>query len=99
MYLYKNHEFGISQLFLFQIKTFSTNFEHYSYLWMDNKDECLKQFLTYGPQQAIDEQENWNKHTDAHIPSSFSKECSPKLEDFKYQVGFYYSLTSIVCLI
>lgn len=73
-------------IFQFQIKRFSINFEHYSYLWMDNKDECLKQFLTYGRQQTIDEQENWNRHVDANISSSFSKECSPKLEDFKHQV-------------
>lgn len=73
--------------FCFQTKTLVENFEQYSYLWLDNMNECLKQFLTYGRQLTVDEQEVLNKTTEND--TSFIKETSLKLDDFKTQVGAY----------
>lgn len=61
------------------------NFEHYSYLWLDNMEECLRQFLVCGRQLTIDEQDTWIK-TNENQSSSFAKESTLKLEDFKAQV-------------
>lgn len=66
----------------------SDTFEQYSYLWLDNMEECLRQFLTYGRQLTVDEQETLNKSNENN---SFIKETSLRLEDFKTQVHIYLS--------
>ncbi len=55
-------------------------------------NECLKQFLIYGRQLTVDEQEFCSKTNENN--SSFAKESSPKLEDFKYQVPTKFFLNN-----
>lgn len=39
----------------FQANEFSHSFETYSYLWLDDRECCMQQFLTYGRQLTADE--------------------------------------------
>lgn len=48
-------------------------------------DECLQQFLVYGRQLTIDEQDTWTRINEDQS-ASFAKEFIPKLDDFKAQV-------------
>jgi len=41
----------------FQAKEFSHGFETYSYLWLDDREFYMQQFLTYGRQLTADELE------------------------------------------
>jgi dynein heavy chain len=40
---------------LLQANEFSHGFETYSYLWLDDREFCMQQFLTYGRQLTTDE--------------------------------------------
>ncbi|KAL1493068.1 hypothetical protein ABEB36_011203 [Hypothenemus hampei] len=70
---------------------FSDSFHVYSYLWLDDRDEFLKQFLTYGRQLSKEELES----EDSPIP----KPNPPKMEGFREQIDHFENLYSNVELI
>ncbi|XP_039284796.1 dynein beta chain, ciliary [Nilaparvata lugens] len=65
-------------------------FEQYSYLWLDDRDLFLKQFLTYGHPLTPEECDMEGKLDDEGLP--LLKECPPKLEAFKTQIDIYEQL-------
>lgn len=60
---------------------FAGGFEAYSYLWLDDRQSYLSQFLTYGRQLTMEEYDLVTSN-DALQP----KPCPPKMEQFREQV-------------
>lgn len=66
---------------------FCDGFQNYSYLWLDDKDEYLNQFLTYSRQLTSEELELVQlKDPDAPKPSP------PRMEAFREQIDNYETL-------
>lgn len=63
------------------------NYQTYSYLWLDDRDEYLKQFLTYGRQLSLDEIELLILN-DPHAPQP----TSPKMEAFREEIDKFENL-------
>jgi len=66
---------------IYQAKEFSSKFETYSYLWLDDRDLYLQQFLNYGRQLTTEEIELLLLE-DPSAP----KVVHPTIELFKEQV-------------
>ncbi|XP_053327234.1 dynein axonemal heavy chain 11-like [Spea bombifrons] len=66
------------------VKEYQRYLKKYSYLWMDDKTEFMKQFLLYGRFLSTEEME---LYADYEL-----QKCSPQLEHFKKQINFYESL-------
>ncbi|XP_075803650.1 dynein axonemal heavy chain 11 [Microtus pennsylvanicus] len=66
-----------------KVLEFRSSLETYSYLWVDDRAEILKQFLLYGPAAPSEE-------TDAHANEDILQ--PPTLEQFKEQIDIYESL-------
>lgn len=66
---------------------FCDNYQSYSYLWLDDRDEYLKQFLTYGRQLNLEEMELLYLN-DAHAP----KPSPPKMEAFREEIDRFENL-------
>lgn len=64
------------------------NFDDYSYLWLDDRQEVLRQFLLYGRQLTQDEQDLLKDEMRAEE----IKESPPTTEQFKEQIDFYEEL-------
>jgi len=58
---------------------YRNSFDHYAYLWVDDRGESLQQFLMYNHVLTTEELET---HGDEGVP-----ECPPTLQQFKDQVG------------
>lgn len=63
-------------------------FDDYSYLWLDDRQEVLRQFLLYGRQLTQDELDLLKDENRA----GEIKEASPTTEQFKEQIDFYEDL-------
>lgn len=61
---------------------FASKFEAYSYLWLDDCQSYLAQFLTYGRQLTMEEMDL----VAANDPAQ-PKLCAPKIDDFREQVN------------
>ena len=57
---------------------YRNSFENYSYLWMDDRNEFMRQFLLYNHVLTTEEIE---AHAEDGVP-----ECPPTLDQFKEQV-------------
>ncbi|KAL0281201.1 UNVERIFIED_CONTAM: hypothetical protein PYX00_002260 [Menopon gallinae] len=66
---------------------FAGGFEAYSYLWLDDRQSYLSQFLTYGRQLTMEEYDL----VTANDPLQ-PKPCPPKMEQFREQIDNYESL-------
>ncbi|KAG8432457.1 hypothetical protein GDO86_016919 [Hymenochirus boettgeri] len=66
------------------VKEHQRHFQKYSYLWMDDKAEFMKQFLLYGRFLSTEEME---LYADYEL-----QKCSPQLDHFKKQINIYESL-------
>lgn len=66
---------------------FCENFNNYSYLWLDDRAFYLKQFLKYGRQLSMEEQELVNLR-DPTAPEA----CAPKMESFREQIDVFENL-------
>ena len=65
-----------------------TRFEQYSYLWLDDREEFKRQFLTYG---KILTPEDIDAHAGEQIPES-----PPTTEQFKDQIDLYEDLYVVI---
>ncbi|XP_078083834.1 dynein axonemal heavy chain 11 [Mustelus asterias] len=65
-------------------KKYKTSFDKYSYLWMNNKTEFMRQFLLYGRFLTSEELE---VQADYGLPK-----CPPKLEQYRSQINIYETL-------
>ncbi|KAM7360514.1 dynein heavy chain at 93AB isoform 2-T2 [Cochliomyia hominivorax] len=66
---------------------FCRQFERYSYLWLDDRHECMEYFLEYGRMLDVDEIELIQMN-DPSAP----KPCPPTIEAFREQIDNYESL-------
>lgn len=62
-------------------------FEEYSYLWLENRQEFLRQFLLFGRALTPDEMELLKDETGPGM-----KETPPTIKQFKEQIDFYEDL-------
>lgn len=69
------------------------NFEDYTYLWMDDRQECLRQFLLYS-RLLTPEEYDAVKDNPAAV-----KETPPQISQFKEQIDYYEDLYKQVKLI
>ncbi|MGH0121561.1 UNVERIFIED_CONTAM: hypothetical protein FKN15_040688 [Acipenser sinensis] len=67
-----------------QAQEYQANFDQYSYLWVDDRDEFMQQFLMYGHVITPEEIE---AHGEDHVPK-----CPPTLEMFKNEIDLYEKL-------
>ena len=65
----------------FQANEFSQGFESYAYLWLDDREAYMQQFLTYGRQLTPEEQELL-----ALEDNTAPKPCAPTKDLFREQV-------------
>uniref|UniRef100_UPI00398F1A35 dynein axonemal heavy chain 11 n=1 Tax=Pristiophorus japonicus TaxID=55135 RepID=UPI00398F1A35 len=65
-------------------KKYQTSFDRYSYLWMNNKEEFMSQFLLYGHSLTSEELE---VQADYGLPK-----CPPQLEQYREQINIYETL-------
>ncbi|GLH12094.1 Dynein beta chain ciliary [Gryllus bimaculatus] len=79
--------FEAVQKVLNEAQMFSEEFENYSYLWLDDRESYMQQFLDYGRQLSLEDQEKLALEGDNAIPFS-----SPTLEAFKEQIDQFESL-------
>ncbi|XP_047143157.1 dynein beta chain, ciliary isoform X1 [Hydra vulgaris] len=63
---------------------YRNSFHCYEYLWTDERNEFMNQFLKYGRTLTLEELE---RHGEGEIPES-----SPTLQQFKEQIGIYERL-------
>jgi len=63
---------------------FKYSFNKYSYLWVDDRQEFMKQFLLYN---HVPSQEEIDAYAESGVP-----ECPPTLEQFKGQVDTYENI-------
>lgn len=70
-----------------EASNFCRQFERYSYLWLDDRQECMEYFLTYGRLLDPDEIELILMN-EGNAP----KECPPTIEAFREQIDHYESL-------
>lgn len=70
---------------------FCDNFQSYSYLWLDDRENYLNDFLTYSRQLGNEELE-WLAINDPLAP----KPCPPKMEQFREQIDNFENLTTEV---
>jgi dynein heavy chain len=68
----------------FQAKEYSHGFETYSYLWLDDRDTYMQQFLSYGRQLTADELELVALDDDMA-----PKPSPPNMELFREQVEVF----------
>lgn len=67
---------------------FCDHFQSYSYLWLDDREQYLDNFLTYSRQLTSEELE-WLAINDPLAP----KPCQPKMEQFREQIDNFENLT------
>lgn len=70
---------------------FCDHFQNYSYLWLDDREQYLDNFLTYSRQLSNEELE-WLAINDPLAP----KACQPKMEQFREQIDNFENLTTEV---
>ncbi|KAK9702182.1 Dynein heavy chain region D6 P-loop domain [Popillia japonica] len=73
------------------IISYEKEFNKYAYLWLDNRAECLQQFLLYGRMLTPDELEMVKDDKGPGI-----KETPPTIEQFKEQINLYEALYKMV---
>lgn len=71
-----------------QATEYSAQFEDYNYLWLDDRRQYLKQFLTYG--HALNSEEELMEGKVNEEGALLLKESPPKLNQFKIQVTFKF---------
>lgn len=70
---------------------FCRGFERYSYLWLEDRHQCMELFLEYGRILDVDEVDMVAmKEPNAPEP------CAPSIEAFREQIDIYESLTQEV---
>ncbi|KAF6298410.1 dynein axonemal heavy chain 17 [Rhinolophus ferrumequinum] len=67
-----------------EAQEYQDSFERYSYLWTDNLQECMKNFLLYG--HAVT-QDDWDIRAEDFVPKS-----PPTLTQFQQQIDSYEKL-------
>lgn len=67
---------------------FCDHFQTYSYLWLDDREQYLNNFLTYS-RQLTNEEYEWLAINDPLAP----KACPPKMEQFREQIDNFENLT------
>ena len=75
---------------LIKSNEFKDSFGKYSYLWVDDRKEFMRQFLLYNHVLTPEEIE-------AHAETGGVQECPPTLEQFKEQVDTYEKIYDDVC--
>ncbi|XP_067892376.1 dynein axonemal heavy chain 11 [Heterodontus francisci] len=65
-------------------KKYQTSFDKYSYLWMNDKVDFMRQFLLYGLSLTSEELEG---QADGGLPK-----CPPQLAQYREQINFYETL-------
>lgn len=70
---------------------YTTEFEQYSYLWLDDRQEILDQFLTYGKTLTPEDIDNIGRIGEDGFP--ILKEMAPNNDAFRQKVS---QLESIV---
>lgn len=73
------------------IIAYEKEFNKYAYLWMDNRADCLQQFLLYGRMLNPEEIEMLKDDKGPGI-----KETPPTTEQFKVQIDLYEDLYKVV---
>ncbi|XP_022915026.2 dynein beta chain, ciliary isoform X1 [Onthophagus taurus] len=66
---------------------FCDNYQTYSYLWLDDRDDYLQQFLTYG-RQLTGEEIDLLFLKDSQAP----KPCPPRMDSFREEIDRFESL-------
>lgn len=66
---------------------FCSDFERYSYLWLDERDKCMEMFLEYGRFLEIDELDMIAMHD-----SAAPEPAQPTIDAFREQIDIYESL-------
>lgn len=69
-----------------EAEEYTQRFNDYNYLWLDDKESVLEQFLKYGRPLTADEMEMLRS---ADTPL---REVAPTLDQFKMQIDSYYDL-------
>lgn len=69
-----------------EAEEYTQRFDDYNYLWLDDRQSVLEQFLKYGRPLTSDEMEML---LSADTPL---REVSPTLDQFKVQIDSYYDL-------
>lgn len=69
---------------------FCRQFERYSYLWLDDREECMEYFLEYGRMLDPDEIELIQMNDPTAPPPP--KPCQPTIDAFREQIDNYESL-------
>ncbi|KAK4884537.1 hypothetical protein RN001_000808 [Aquatica leii] len=72
---------------LYQAQEYINNFDEYTYLWIDNRQECLRQFLLYGRMLSVQELE---EESDENGPGL--KQTPPTIVQFRSQIDFFEEL-------
>ncbi|MGH0152203.1 UNVERIFIED_CONTAM: hypothetical protein FKN15_022155 [Acipenser sinensis] len=67
-----------------KVKEFQNTFSSYSYLWMDDRNEFMQQFILYGHVLSTEEMELYADY-------ELSK-CAPQLQHFKEQINIFETL-------
>lgn len=67
---------------------FCDHFQNYEYLWLDDREQYLSNFLTYS-RQLTNEEFEWLAINDPLAP----KPCPPKMEQFREQIDNFENLT------
>jgi hypothetical protein len=70
---------------------YTAEFEQYSYLWLDDMQEVLDQFLTYGRTLNSDELDTMGKVGEDGLP--LLKETPPNNDAFRQKVTFFFFWT------
>ncbi|XP_049855418.1 dynein beta chain, ciliary-like [Schistocerca gregaria] len=71
-----------------QAISYCENFEEHSYLWLDDREAFLEQFLEYGPQLTCEEVET----TNTGMEEQQVVDTKPTLQHFKEQIDHYENL-------
>ena len=77
--LFSDYFFSLISAIMNKACDYRNSFDTYSYLWVDDRSEFMRQFLLYNHVLTAEEIE---AHAEEGVP-----ECPPTLDQFKEQVG------------
>lgn len=78
------HSFELYSYLNFQVKKFSVPFNKHAYLWQDDRNELLRQFLAFSRYLLPNEIDLEGKFDEEGKP--YLEQSPPKLDSFKAQV-------------
>ncbi|XP_073997627.1 dynein beta chain, ciliary-like isoform X3 [Rhodnius prolixus] len=79
-----------SRMVIMTARNYSTYFETYSYLWTENKDLTLKQFLKFS--RRLTPEEMLIENAEDELGQRLIPLQSPTLDDFKVKIDYYEEL-------